>query len=111
MFNSQRIESSGFTLPEIAVIACASAILMLLSKCLIAVFGGKGLWTPLLDWPTLRDALGVAIGILVFGAIVSRWLRTYWFVQLLVMMAVAVGLGQLLALLVEVTVRRLLSAI
>ena len=110
MFDSQQIESRGFSLTEIAMIGCASAVLMLLFDCLCAPFTGKGFWMPLSDWPTLRNALGVAVGILVLGSIASRCLRLYWMVQLLAMFAVTVGLGQVLALAVEALVRRLLHA-
>lgn len=108
LFDRERIYSKGLSLWELLILGCAAALLWLLSSYLTAaVCGGKGPGAQS-QWPTLREALGIAVGVPLFGIGASNWLRLGLIGQLLAVPFAVAGGGPALALVIDYVIRALM---
>ena len=72
LFDRNRINASGLSLLELAILGLFAAASWLLGLCLLSVARDRAVWPAVAEWANLREAVGMLVGVPLFGAIASK---------------------------------------
>ena len=105
LFDRSRISASGLSVIELTILGSFAAASWLLGFCLLSAVRSRAVWPAVAEWDNLREAVGMLVGVPLFGAIASKLPKLGLPGQLFAIAFALGGGGALLVLAVELLIR------